>query len=171
MEKNQVQNPLHPPGQKMAIPPPPLSALLKGGNILCLPISMAKTSSFREKTTLKCFLPPLQHGLNSFSPPPFRRGKLHPPPTTPVFPPPPLHVISDHSLTRLSAYVIISGEPPCHAGSGSKQTHVVHSEPMGTHCKHWNISINIQFLSIKTIGVIHSNIFYVLSAFQCFRYQ
>ena len=65
-----------------------------------------------------------------------------------------------------------SGEPPSHAGSGSKQTHAVNSEPMDTSCKHWNIfSVDIQFLSMKIIGAINRNIVYILSAFDCFKCQ
>ena len=35
------------------------------------------------------------------------------------------------SIDHLSDYVIITGNPPCQTGSGSKQTHVVYSEPVG----------------------------------------
>ena len=36
------------------------------------------------------------------------------------------------SIDSLSDYVIISGNPPSHVGSGSKQGHVVHREPKDT---------------------------------------
>ena len=74
-------------------------------------------------------------------------------------------------IDRLSAYVIIAGNPPSHAGFGSKQSHVVHSKPMGTSCKHWFISINIQFLSIKIIEAIYDNIAFIISALASFNSQ
>ena len=69
----------------------------------------------------------------------------------------------------LSAYVIIAGNPPSHAGSGSKQTHVVSSKSMDTSCKHWYISINIQFLSIKIIKATYDNIAFMISALDSFK--
>ena len=54
----------------------------------------------------------------------------------------------------LSAYVIIAGNPPCHTGSGSKQTHVVYSKPMGLSCKYAVISINKHCLTMKNEYVI-----------------
>ena len=57
-------------------------------------------------------------------------------------------------IDLLSAYVIISGKPPSHAGSGSKQTHVVNSEPMGSNSKYYNISINKHCLTMKNKYVI-----------------
>ena len=65
---------------KLFAPPPPF----KGLKLFVPhppPITMAKTSSSRGKSTLKRFVPPLQHGSNFFRPP-FHRGKtsLAPPP-------------------------------------------------------------------------------------------
>ena len=54
-----------------------------------------------------------------------------------------------HRIDQPSAYVIISGDPPYHAGSGSKQTHVVNSEPMGSNSKYFNIFINKHCLTMN----------------------
>ena len=67
--------------------------------------------------------------------------------------------------------VIMSGNPTSHAGSCSKQTHAVHIEPVGTSCKHWNISINIPFLSKQIIKAIYSNIAFIISASESFNSQ
>ena len=53
------------------------------------PYNMAKTSSYRVKSTPKPFVPPLQNGSN-FPPPPLFVGvKLHVPPPLPFCSPPP----------------------------------------------------------------------------------
>ena len=98
-----------------AHPPPPLSIqgqtfcvpLFKGGNCLWppAPISMAKTSNYRIKTSQNlfflCLLPPPFGMAKTCSAPHFCRGKtsLAPPPYRVV----PLLVISDQSLTHVRA--------------------------------------------------------------------
>ena len=84
--------------------PPPLPSrqgktfrapLLKSGNFSCPSFNMAKTSSYRVKTTPKRFVPPPPFSMaKTFSAPPFHRGKtsLAPPSR---FVAPPLPVISD----------------------------------------------------------------------------
>ena len=62
-----------PPQDRVKLFAPPL---LKSGNLTCPPYNMAKTSSYRVKSTPKLFVPPLQNGFVA----------------------PPLPVISDHSL-------------------------------------------------------------------------
>ena len=55
-------------GPKLFAPPPQdrvklfAPPLLKSGNFSCPPYNMAKTSSYRVKSTPKLFVPPLQHG-------------------------------------------------------------------------------------------------------------
>ena len=52
------------------------------------------------------------------------------------------------NIDHLSAYVIMAGNPPFHTGSGSKQTHVVNSESMGSRSKYCIISINKHCLTM-----------------------
>ena len=86
-------------------PPPPQDSvklfappLLISGNFTRPPYNMAKTSSYRVKTTPKLFVPPPpSEWLKLFLPPLFVRVKLH---VTPLpFCSPPLPIISDQSLT------------------------------------------------------------------------
>ena len=55
-------------GPKLFAPPPQdrvklfAPPLLKSGSFSCPPYNMAKTSSYRVKSTPKLFVPPLQHG-------------------------------------------------------------------------------------------------------------
>ena len=74
---------------------------LKGGISLGSPFNMAKTSSYRVKTTPKHVLPPPPFSMaKTFSPPPpFRRGKTSRVPLPFSRPPPTLPVISDQSLS------------------------------------------------------------------------
>ena len=55
-----------PPQDRVKLYAPPF---LKSGNFSRPPYNMAKTSSYRVKTTPKLFVPPLQHDLNFFRPP------------------------------------------------------------------------------------------------------
>ena len=87
-------------GPKLFAPPPPQDNVklfepprLKSGNFSCPPYNMAKTSSYRVKTTPKLFVLPLQHGNNFFRPP-FDRGKTPRALSLPV--------ISDQSLIPLT---------------------------------------------------------------------
>ena len=54
-----------PPQDRVKLFTPPL---LKSGNFSCPPYNMAKTLSYRVKTTPTLFVPPLQHGYNFFRP-------------------------------------------------------------------------------------------------------
>ena len=74
-------------------------------------------------------------------------------------------------IDRLSAYVIISGNPPSHVGSGSKQTHVVNSEPMGSNSKYCIISINKHCLSMKNKYVIQNHITFMQSLLDILKTQ
>ena len=100
---------------KTCCAPPPLpqdrvklfaSPLLKSGNVSCPPYNMAKTSSYRVKTTPKLVVPPPSAWIKPFLPPPplFVGVKPHMPP--------PLPVISDQSLTALVSDYQPHG--PCH---------------------------------------------------------
>ena len=61
---------------------------------------MAKTSSYHLKSTPKLVVPPPSERLKLFPPPPLFIGvKLHVPPPSRFVAPPPLPVISDHSLS------------------------------------------------------------------------
>ena len=89
MGKSRVRNFLRPPtrqGKTFLAPPP----ILKSGNFSRPPNNMAKTSSYRVKTTPKLFVPPPSAWLKLFPPPPpFRRGKTsRDPPSRLVAPPP-----------------------------------------------------------------------------------
>ena len=64
------------------------SPLLKGGNFFCPFFSMAKTSSYCVKTTPKPFVSPFSMS-QTYSSPPFRRGKTSFAPSSFVAPPPP----------------------------------------------------------------------------------
>ena len=72
MGKSLVQNFLHPPPPqdrvKLFAP-----TLLKSGNFSRPPYNMAKTSSYRVKTTPKLFVPPFSM-VKTFSAPPFSSG-------------------------------------------------------------------------------------------------
>ena len=97
MGKLQVRNCLRPPPLqdrvKLFVPP-----LLKSGNFTCPPYNMAKTLSYRVKTSPKNVVPPPHsEWLKLLSPPLFVGVKLHVPPPLP-FCSPPLPVISDQSL-------------------------------------------------------------------------
>ena len=73
-------------GPKLFAPPPQdrvklfAPPLLKSGNISCPPYNMAKTSSYRVKSTPKLFVPPPSAWLKLFPPPLFVGVKLHVPP-------------------------------------------------------------------------------------------
>ena len=88
MGKPRVRNFLRSyPQDRVKLFAPPL---LKRGNFSRPPpYNMAKTSSYRIKTTPKLFVPPLQHGQNFFRPPLFVGVKLHVPPPLPFCSPPP----------------------------------------------------------------------------------
>ena len=78
MGKSRVRNFLCPPPRdrvKLFSPP-----LLKSGNFSRPPYNMAKTSSYRVKTTPKLFVPPPSAWLKLFPPPLFIGVKLHVPP-------------------------------------------------------------------------------------------
>ena len=90
MGKSRVRNLLRPPPPpqdrvKLFAPP-----LLKSGNFSRPPYNMAKTSSFRIKTTPKLFVPPPPFSMaKTFSAPPFcRRKTSSAPPSRFVAPPP-----------------------------------------------------------------------------------
>ena len=73
-----------PPQDRVKLFAPPL---LKSGNFLCPPYNMAKTSSYRVKTTPKLVVPPFSMA-NTVSDPPFCRGKTsRAPPSRFVAPP------------------------------------------------------------------------------------
>ena len=95
MGKSRVRNFFAPPPSqdrvKLFTPP-----LLKSGNCSRPPYNMAKTSSYRVKTTQNFLCPPFSTA-NTFSAPPFRRGKSSRVPPS-RFVAPPLPVISDQSL-------------------------------------------------------------------------
>ena len=55
--------------------------------------------------------------------------------------------------------------PPSHAGSGSKQTHVVNSEPIGSRSKYCIISTYKHRLTMKNKYVIWSHINFMISLF------
>ena len=75
-----------PPQDRVKVFAPPL---LKSGNFTRPPYNMAKTSSYRVKSTPKLFVPPPSEWLKLFPPPPFRRGKTsRAPPSCFVAPPP-----------------------------------------------------------------------------------
>ena len=73
MGKSWVRNFLrHPSRQGKTFCDPPPLPLLKGGNFLRSPITMAnKSSSSCVKTTSKLFVPPVQHGYKFLPPPSF----------------------------------------------------------------------------------------------------
>ena len=48
---------------------------------------------------------------------------------------------------------------------------MVYIGPMGTSCKYYNISINMQFLSIQIIGVKYRDISFIMSALDYFKSQ
>ena len=98
--KLQVRNFLRPPPPqdrvKLFVPPPPP---FKEWKHFVPPCNMAKTSSYRIKTTPKLVVPPPSAWLKLFPFPLFVKVKLHvPPPLRFCSPPPPLPVISDQSL-------------------------------------------------------------------------
>ena len=62
-------------------------------------------------------------------------------------------------------------ETPCHAGSGSKQSHVVNSEPMGSINTYCIISINKHCLIMKNKYVIQSHIYFMMSVFGLLKTQ
>ena len=100
MGKSRVRNCLRTPPpsrQGKTFCPPPLIGLKP---FAPPPITMAKTSSSRIKTTPKLSMTPFSMA-KTFSGPPFCRGQttLAPPPSRFVVLPPPLPVISDHSLS------------------------------------------------------------------------
>ena len=81
-------------GPKLFAPPPSRQGksfgappLLKSGNFPRPAYNMAKTSSYRIKTTPKLFVPPFSMA-QTFSIPPFRRGKTSRAPPRFVAPPP-----------------------------------------------------------------------------------
>ena len=81
MGKSRVRNFLRPPPPqdrvKLFAPPPPF----KEWKLFASPYNMAKTSSYRVKTTPKLFAPPPSAWLKLFPPPPLFVGvKLHVPP-------------------------------------------------------------------------------------------
>ena len=83
-------------GPKLFAPPPQdrvklfAPPLLKSGNFTRPPYNMAKTSSYRVKSTPKLFVPPPFRMAKTFSAPPFRRGKTsRAPPSRFVAPPSP----------------------------------------------------------------------------------
>ena len=96
-------------GPKLFAPPPSRQGktfrapLLKSGNFTRPPYNMAKTSSYRVKTTPKLFVTPPSEWLKLFPPPLFVGVKLHVPPLP--FCSPPLPVISDQSLKGLQKLV------------------------------------------------------------------
>ena len=79
---------------------------------------MAKTSSYRVKSTPKLVVPPPFRMAKTFSAPPFRRGKTSRAPPS-RFVAPPLPVISDHSLKTPGALETFMGVDQ-RTGEGSK---------------------------------------------------
>ena len=76
-----------PPQDRVKLFAPPL---LKSGNFTRPPYNMAKTSSYRVKSTPKLVVPPPFRMAKTFSAPPFRRGKTsRAPPSRFVAPPSP----------------------------------------------------------------------------------